>query len=184
MRDGAKHGPLRTQDKTIGKRCYRITGAVSAANYLEVPKEARTAPLNLLGRYVYIQVSPSTTQLVPSINIVPGTESLPRAHVWVEWSICPPKTRNEYCKQQKHVCIMWSQVIMTTHFIYFAVGQLLQSHAANDWFRCILTTPTVGGGRIHFPRGVEHCSSFSPKLIFLPSLRSFLITMMNTLKTL
>ncbi|CAM9632295.1 unnamed protein product, partial [Sphacelaria rigidula] len=42
-------------DKTIGKRCYRVSGAVSAANYLEVPREARTAPLNLLGRYVYVQ---------------------------------------------------------------------------------------------------------------------------------
>lgn len=43
------------QDKTIGKRCYRVLGSVSAVNYLEVPKEARTAPLKLAGRYVYIQ---------------------------------------------------------------------------------------------------------------------------------
>ncbi|CAM9725981.1 unnamed protein product [Scytosiphon promiscuus] len=45
-------------DKTIGRRCCRISGAVSAANYLEVPREARTAPLNLTGRFVYIQVRP------------------------------------------------------------------------------------------------------------------------------
>lgn len=44
------------QDKTIGRRCCRISGAVSAANYLEVPREARIAPLNLTGRFVYIQV--------------------------------------------------------------------------------------------------------------------------------
>ncbi|CAN0399405.1 unnamed protein product, partial [Hapterophycus canaliculatus] len=43
-------------DKTIGRRCCRISGAVSAANYLEVPREARSAPLNLTGRFVYIQV--------------------------------------------------------------------------------------------------------------------------------
>ncbi|CAM9761154.1 unnamed protein product, partial [Ectocarpus sp. 12 AP-2014] len=45
-------------DKTIGRRCCRISGAVSAANYLEVPREARIAPLNLTGRFVYIQVRP------------------------------------------------------------------------------------------------------------------------------
>lgn len=48
--------PIFLKDKTIGKRCCRISGAVSAANYLEVPREARTAPLNLTGRFVYIQV--------------------------------------------------------------------------------------------------------------------------------
>lgn len=41
-----------TQDKTIGRRALRISGPVSAANYWE----ARTAPLNLTGRFVYIQV--------------------------------------------------------------------------------------------------------------------------------
>ena len=45
-----------SQDKTIGRRCCRISGAVSAANYLEVPREARTSPLNLADRFVYIQV--------------------------------------------------------------------------------------------------------------------------------
>ncbi|CAM9889899.1 unnamed protein product [Choristocarpus tenellus] len=43
-------------DKVIGKRCYRIAGAVSAANYLEIPEDPRSDPLNLTGRYVYIQV--------------------------------------------------------------------------------------------------------------------------------
>eukprot|EP00752_Nemacystus_decipiens_P009345 g8352.t1 len=41
-------------DKTIGRRALRISGPVSAANYWE----ARTAPLNLTGRFVYIQVRP------------------------------------------------------------------------------------------------------------------------------
>eukprot|EP00903_Cladosiphon_okamuranus_P011112 g10488.t1 len=41
-------------DKTIGRRALRISGPVSAANYWE----AKTAPLNLTGRFVYIQVRP------------------------------------------------------------------------------------------------------------------------------
>lgn len=40
------------QDKTIGRRALKISGPVSAANYWE----AKTAPLNLTGRFVYIQV--------------------------------------------------------------------------------------------------------------------------------
>ncbi|CAN0441911.1 unnamed protein product, partial [Phaeothamnion confervicola] len=45
------------QDKSIGKRCYKIHGAVSAINYLHFPgKDA--PPLRLAGRYIYVQLRP------------------------------------------------------------------------------------------------------------------------------
>ena len=41
-------------DKSIGKRVFNITGAVSAANHVLLPK--RSQSLGLTGRFLYIQV--------------------------------------------------------------------------------------------------------------------------------
>ena len=51
----------KTIDKRIGKRAFCIRGAISAANFIEIPDslskdpEAR-APIGATGSYVYIQV--------------------------------------------------------------------------------------------------------------------------------
>ncbi|KNC47081.1 WD repeat-containing protein 90 [Thecamonas trahens ATCC 50062] len=41
-------------DKTIGRKVFQLSGSVPAANYLRVPK-SKSASLNLVGRYVYVQ---------------------------------------------------------------------------------------------------------------------------------
>ena len=42
------------QDKTIGKKVYKITGNVLAANYVQMPR-LKSQTLGLTGRYAYVQ---------------------------------------------------------------------------------------------------------------------------------
>jgi len=43
------------QDKTIGKRVFRLTGTVPAANFIQLPK-TRSQSLGLTGRFLYLEV--------------------------------------------------------------------------------------------------------------------------------
>ena len=45
------------QDEKIGKKCYKITGNVLAANYIQFPR-VKSQTLGLTGRYLYTQASP------------------------------------------------------------------------------------------------------------------------------
>ena len=44
------------QDRVIGKKVFKVRGAISAANYVRVPK-LKSQTLGLTGRFLYMQVS-------------------------------------------------------------------------------------------------------------------------------
>ncbi len=49
-------------DKSIGKRVWKVQGAIAASNYIKLPKKGN-ASLGLESRYIYIQLKPAARKL-------------------------------------------------------------------------------------------------------------------------
>ena len=55
-------------DKQIGKRVWRLNGAIAASNYLKMPIKKHKTSLNLIGKNIYFQLKISSKKLF-SIHI-------------------------------------------------------------------------------------------------------------------
>ena len=57
-RVGQKEGDVtECLDRITGKRVYRIAGSISAANYIQIPRnKSQLKTLGLTGQYIYLQI--------------------------------------------------------------------------------------------------------------------------------